>query len=155
MRNVLVGALCAVGLFMFFYRGYDKYDNLAGNIAGFCAIGVAWFPTTEGCSSNWVGVFHYVFAAIFFVILAIFSLFLFIKTDKEKHQILKRKEIRNMIYRFCGIIIVICILAITVFINIVHTDCSRVTFIFWAETIALIAFGFSWLTKGGMIFKDK
>jgi hypothetical protein len=26
--------------------------------------------------------------------------------------------------------------------------------IFWAETIALVAFGVSWLTKGGSIFPD-
>ena len=35
MRNVLVGALCAVALFMFFYTGYDKWDDWAGNVAGF------------------------------------------------------------------------------------------------------------------------
>jgi len=41
MRNVFVGALCAVALFMFFYCGYDKWDDLAGDMAGIFAIGVA------------------------------------------------------------------------------------------------------------------
>jgi hypothetical protein len=44
MRDVFVGALCAIGLFMFFYRGNDKWDNWMGNIAGFCAFCIAWFP---------------------------------------------------------------------------------------------------------------
>ena len=47
MRDVLVGALCAIGLFLFFYRGYSKWDNWAGNIAGFFALGIALFPTNE------------------------------------------------------------------------------------------------------------
>jgi hypothetical protein len=29
------------------------------------------------------------------------------------------------------------------------------TFLFWAETIALIAFGVSWITKGGTLLPDK
>lgn len=47
MGDVLVGALCAVALFMFFYSGHDKWDDRAGNVAAIFAIGVAWFPTTE------------------------------------------------------------------------------------------------------------
>jgi hypothetical protein len=34
MRDVFVGAMCAIVLFLFFYRGYDKWDDRAGNLSG-------------------------------------------------------------------------------------------------------------------------
>jgi hypothetical protein len=45
MRDVFVGAQCAVGVFLVAYAGYDELDRWITNIAGFCAIGVALFPT--------------------------------------------------------------------------------------------------------------
>ena len=48
MRDVFVGTLCAIGVFLFSYEGYtgkDDNDNLVGNFAGVFAIGVALFPT--------------------------------------------------------------------------------------------------------------
>ena len=46
MGDVFVGSLCAMGVFLLSYRGYDKQDNIAGNLACVFAIGVALFPTT-------------------------------------------------------------------------------------------------------------
>jgi hypothetical protein len=77
MRDVYVGAMCAIGLFLFFYRGYDRWDDWAGNIAGFCAFCIAWFPTTKIGPQDLAGRIHFNAASIFFVILACFSLFLF------------------------------------------------------------------------------
>ncbi len=34
MRDVFVGSLCAISLFLFFYKGYDKWDNRMGSLAG-------------------------------------------------------------------------------------------------------------------------
>ncbi len=44
MRNVFVGSLCALGAFLGAYDGYDDLDRWITNIAGFCAIGVAFCP---------------------------------------------------------------------------------------------------------------
>src|SRR5262249_50789988 len=44
-RNVLVGGLCAIGVFLFAYKGYDNWDRWITNVAGLFAIGVAFFPT--------------------------------------------------------------------------------------------------------------
>src|SRR5574337_536610 len=46
MRDVFVGALWAVGIFLLCYKGTRDWDNLASNVAGACAILVAVFPTT-------------------------------------------------------------------------------------------------------------
>jgi len=153
MRNVLVGALCAVGLFMFFYSGYDKCDNWAGNVAGIFAIGIAWFPTTEVGVSNWVGKTHFACATIFFLTLSYFSLFLFTKTDKESPSPEKLK--RNVIYRICGIIMIICLIAIAIYQIFIFDDNVQSCFVFLAETVALLAFGISWLAKGETLYPDK
>ena len=45
MRNLFVGAMCAVGIFFITYRGYDKWDNRLTNVAGLATILIAVFPT--------------------------------------------------------------------------------------------------------------
>ena len=151
MRNVFVGALCAVALFMFYYTGYDKRDNWLGNIAGFFAVGVAWFPVSEiAGETDLSNIIHYISATIFFVSLAVFSLFIFTKTDKEQ-EMKPQKRARNKIYKVCGIIIIICLLVIATHKMLGLPQ----SVVFWAETLALVVFGISWLTKGEFIYPDK
>ncbi len=152
MRDVLVGAICAIALFMFFYRGYDKWDDWAGNLAGLSAIGVAWFPTAEAGPNNSIGLIHFISAALFFLTLAVFSLFLFTKKALKPTP---RKRTRNIIYIICGLVIVACLVAIWIYFNLINNDKEKCSFVFWAETLALIAFGISWLTKGGTLYADK
>ncbi len=152
MGNVFVGAICAIALFMFFYSGYDKWDNWAGNVAGLFALGVAWFPTTQEGPRDLIGTIHITCAALFFLTLAVYSLFLFTqKDDKPTPQ----KLTRNKIYIICGVVMVLCIIAIAVYLNFFHKQGSTSGFVFWAETITLVAFGVSWLTKGGTLYPDK
>jgi len=152
MRDVLVGAICAIALFMFFYRGYDKWDDWAGNLTGFFAIGVAWFPTAEAGPNNWIGLVHFICARLFFLTLAGISLFLFTRKGSNPTR---RKVTRNKIYLICGLVIIICLIAIQIYFNFIRDDKSKSSFVFWAETVALIAFGLSWLTKGGTLYPDK
>jgi len=152
MRDVFVGALCAIGLFLFFYRGYDKRDNLAGNIAGFCAFCIAWFPTTKIGPQDWCGKIHFVAAGIFFATLAFFSLFLFTRKGPDPTR---RKLRRNKIYIICGMVLVVCAGAIFFYFTFLEKTYPETRFVFWAETMALVAFGISWLTKGGTFYSDK
>lgn len=46
MRNLFVGAMCAMGVFFAAYRGHDRWDNRLTNVAGIAAICIALFPTT-------------------------------------------------------------------------------------------------------------
>jgi preprotein translocase subunit SecG len=151
MRNVFVGAICAVALFMFFYSGYDKWDDWAGNMAGIFSIGIALFPTTKVGPSDFIGKIHFVCAALFFVTLIVFSLFLF--TKKGSNPTLQ-KLTRNKIYIICGIIMIFCLIAIVIYYNFFYDGSVDFSFVFWAETIALIAFGVSWLTKGTTLYPD-
>jgi hypothetical protein len=45
MRNVFIGALCALGVFLISYAGYDEWDRWITNIAGAGVIGVAFCAT--------------------------------------------------------------------------------------------------------------
>lgn len=85
MRDVLVGALCAIGVFLITYRGYDK-DYLVIRITAFSAIGTAWFHTVPAHPvglDNLVGIFHGVFAGLTFLSMSYISLFLFTRAGKE------------------------------------------------------------------------
>ena len=150
--DVFVGALCAVALFLFFYSGYDWRDDWAGNVAGLSAIGVAWVPTTEVGPSDVTGKIHLACAALFLITLTVFSLYLFRLKGPNPTQ---RKLARNWIYTICGLIMAGCLIAIAIYLNLVHDDGVRSSFVFWAETVTLVVFGVSWLTKGGTLCPDR
>lgn len=152
MRDVLVGALCAIGLFMFFYRGYDNWDNITGNIVGFCAICIAWFPATKAGPLDLPGKIHFIAAAIFFLCLAFFSLVLFTRKGSNPTA---RKLRRNRIYVICGLVMIACLIGMLVFFGFLQDHYPDSSFAFWAETVALLAFGISWLTKGGAFYPDR
>ena len=149
MHDLFVGLLCAVALFLFSYTGYEKKDNIAGDLAAIFALGVAFFPTSSGL----VGTIHLISAVLFFLLLAFYSLFLFTKGDPNPT---KQKIRRNKLYRICGYVILGAI-----FIMLLYSifpgfyDVIRgIKPTFWFETIALWAFGISWLTKGTLLLKD-
>lgn len=151
MRDVFVGGVCAIALFMFFYRGYDKWDRWITNAVGFFAVFVAFFPTTENEPLDFAGKVHFFSASCFFVLLSAISLFLFTKGSQSSRM----KVARNRIYIICGIVMLVCLVAIAVYFQLHNFRYSGSGFVFWTETIALIAFGISWLTKGGTILPDE
>jgi len=159
LRNVLVGSLCAIGVFLMSCRGYDRKDEIAGRLACVFAIGVALFPTTPylGATSRdkLIGILHLLFATLLFLTLAYFSLALFTKTALDKTPT-RRKLQRNVVYRVCGYTILACIfLMVVVALPPVKTLVERLTPVFWLESVAIVAFGVSWLTKGETILKDQ
>src|SRR5215475_3747137 len=44
MRNLFVGAMCAMGIFLAAYRGFDRWDTWFTNVAGLAAICIAVSP---------------------------------------------------------------------------------------------------------------
>ena len=55
----------------------------------------------------------------------------------------------------CGLVMIACLVVIFIYFNFIQSDNSDSSLVFWGETIALIAFGISWLTKGGTLYPDK
>jgi hypothetical protein len=164
MGDVFVGVMCMVAMFLMAYRGYEKVDDIASTLAGLFAVTVAMFATSNNpdhqCTMRtladlpWSIVVHYTAAALFFLTLAFISFFLFTKSDGPKTN---RKELRNKIYRTCGVIIVVSILFIFLFKQIgwLHMHLAKYKPVFWLEWVALAAFGTSWLIKGEFLFEDR
>ena len=164
MRNVMVGVLWATGVFLFAYRGYDRRDDIAGNLACLFAIGITLFPVAPDGATDatilLIDKFHLAFAALFFLTLAYFCLFLFTQSDKKKLALRKRQ--RNLVYQICGGLMLACIvlMALWVFAGpyLPASFTAAVTPlrpIFWLETFAILAYGISWFVKGEAILKDQ
>lgn len=158
MRNVFVGSMCAIGVFLLCYR-YDTLDDVLSSVAGALAILVALFPTAPAHATHNAMVasrFHAVFAGLLFVMLAVFCLFIFTKTDATEPRTTPRKRTRNGVYRTCGVIIIVCVIvAGLIGLNMLpESFVDKVTLLFWAESVAVFAFGFAWLVKGETILKD-
>ena len=152
MRNVLVGVLFTIGWFLFSYRGYQRRDDVAGDLACVFAMGVALFPTTS--ADGVVRAIHLSSAAALFLVLAYFSLFLFTKTKKDATPT-RQKRIRNRVYRTCGVVMLACIALIALYSTMLQgTGVARLRPVFWLETLALWAFGVSWFVKGDTLWKD-
>jgi hypothetical protein len=159
MRNVFVGSLCAIGIFLMSCRGYDGKDEVAGIFACVCAIGVALFPMAPEVSSTpvkeHIGWAHWTFAALLFAMLACFCIFLFTKTGPENRPTHKKVQ-RNRVYYFCGGAIVVSIVLIPLVTKTALKDVIQCpTAVFWLESLAVEAFGFAWLIKGETFLKDE
>jgi hypothetical protein len=160
MRNIFVGALCALGVFLGAYDGYDDVDRWITNIAGLGAIGVAFCPTkpavcvagARACpassvarlstSQQAVGDIHVFFAAATFIMLGLMAL-RFARGGKTQ-----RYRGENLIYRASGITILSCVI-LAVLSNLLPASVNAhwpLLFIF--EAVAVFSFGFSWFVKG-------
>lgn len=157
LRDVLVGTLFAYGIFLIAYNGYDKRDQIASTLGGIFAICVALLPTTIDDKihglEDIVGILHSIFTGLFFLTLIYFSLYLFTLSNKPNPG--KKKLQRNIIYRVCGVIMILCIIGIGVghFLDFADNWLGG-SFVFWMEAFAIWAFGASWFVKGEAILKD-
>lgn len=158
-RNFFVGSLCAVAMFQFSCRGFDKKDEIAGFLSAVFAVGVAFFPTAPDAGASErqqdIGAAHYTFAALLFLTLAYFCLVLFRKTSGGLDPT-PRKVARNRVYVISGMVILLSILAIVI-TKFGHLDYSILGLgpVFFFETTSLLAFGVAWLIKGETLLKDK
>lgn len=151
--DILVGILFVLGFFLMTYKGYDKTDNRAANLGCLFALGVALCPTTS--QNHTIHILHFVFAVLLFSVFIFFSIYLFRKTDPRKVYT-KQKNYRNRVYLVCGIIMILCIACIAISMIWLEEKSIKYNLVFWFESIALISFGISWVTKAEFLFlKDK
>lgn len=149
----LVGVLVPACLVLISYIGYDVIDNLITSVAGISGLGIVLFP----CKVSWVadgmpvGFFqvpveishwiHVVCAALFFLAIALNSIFQF---TKYRHTMTARKRLRNKIYRICGYSMLV--LEVVFFVTRVTPCPGWLAMIL--EVVLLMLFGFAWLVKG-------
>lgn len=148
--DILVGILFALAFFLVSYRGYAAMDSIAANLGCVFALGVALCPTTS--DNKVVHILHFVFAILLFSVFIFFSIYLFRK--KSPHPT-KQKKNRNKVYLICGIIMIVCIILVALSnFRFMWEPSKKYHLVFWLESIALAAFGFSWITKAEIVFED-
>jgi formate hydrogenlyase subunit 3/multisubunit Na+/H+ antiporter MnhD subunit len=168
--------LSLLAVFLIVYKGPERIDFYLSFLAGVSALCVVLFPTSnlaEGCcdashpysvtfipersSTDTRVAVHYVAAGIFLLSLAYMSLFLFTRSPVNVKERGRNKRLRNRIYVICGAVMVAAVLII--FTGDYLEWIPRETYegnhlTFWMETMAVEAFGLSWLVKGEAILKD-
>jgi len=161
VRNIFVGAMCAQGLFLIAYVGYDLGDRLVTDAAGVFALGVALFPTKPTVASpssvacqtvaqlstrqQVVGDIHLVFAGLMFAFLAWMAIRF---TNTNSPQPSPQKLLRNRIYQICAIVIAVCLVALVITIFLPASVKALFPWIFLWEAVGIFAFGVSWFVKG-------
>ena len=161
LRDIFVGVMCAMGIFLFCYHGYDTFENWTGNCACASAIGVAFFPLEANSDplhqSSLVGYIHIVSGGVFFFTLAIYSLYHFPRGHFGL-RLETRNEQRDAIYFGSGVTILGCmfVMGIQLFLfpESVKSFLNRWNSIFWLEWIAVWAFAAAWLVKGDALLAD-
>jgi hypothetical protein len=156
MRDVFVGSLCAVGVFLVAYR-YRWPDDALGTVAGILAVAVALFPTTVGApagttshSDRLVGLVHQVAAAALFVLLAAFCLFLFTRPDRVGSP---PRPSAVRFYRVCGLLILAAIALALASTQLPADVRHTLKPVLWCETVAVFAFGAAWVAKSDALFR--
>ena len=161
LRDIFVGLLCAMGIFLFCYHGYDSLENWTGNLACLSAFGVALCPLEPHSDpllqSTVVGYIHTVSGGIFFTTLAIFSLYHFPRGHFGL-RLKTRDEQRDGLYLISGVVIVGCMTSMGIHLFFLP-DASKsflnsLKFTFWMEWIAIWAFSAAWLVKGQALLAD-
>ena len=162
MRDVFVGALCAIAIFPFCYRGYDRVEDWTANLGCLSALGLALCPIDPGSEPlrqrSATGYLHSASGGLFFLTLAFYSLYHFPSASDRKREEASHEAYRNFIYRASGIVILISMAAMGSYLFLIpeglRRRCNQVHLLFWGEWVAVWAFAAAWLTKGRAILAE-
>ncbi len=152
MRNLFVGALTPIGIFLISYKGWKGLGKIT-MVAGLAAIGVAFFPNEgpdvllrEAGQSRAVAIMHYVSALTFFICLGLFCFVVF-PSDATRAQ-------RRAFFR-CGYAILLSTVLVTIcsYFKVQgpvgpQTLVMEANLVFWFESIGVWGFAVAWLLKG-------
>lgn len=146
MRNIFVGSMCAIGVFLIGYRR-ARIDNGLSNVAGLLALGVALFPTADGCGGceeHWTQYVHTGSAIGLLVILGLFCIWRF-PQGEARLQLLPKKT-SDLIYVSCGAGMALCGILAVLPTRWLWTSFPSSLYV--AEAGSVLLFGIAWLLKG-------
>jgi hypothetical protein len=160
LRDVFVGTMSAMGIFLLCYRGMDWVEEWTANIGCIAALGIAMCPLDANSDpldqKSIVGYLHSISGGVFFLTLAFYSLIHFPKSGNEIDE--PHLWERRLIYRTSGLVILVSMLAMGAYMVLISAVwkqwLNNWNFLFWMECIAIWSFAAAWLTKGRAIFAD-
>ena len=162
LRDIFVGTMCAIGVFLLCYRGHDYAESWTANIGCVAALSVALFPLDAGSDplvqTSVVGYVHTLSGGLFFLALAFYSLYHFPRSSTPDAEDEPHVWERNAIYRASGLVILACMLLMGGYLFLApqawREFANDWNFLFFAESIATWAFAAAWLTKGRAMVAD-
>lgn len=160
LRDVFVGSLCSIGIFLFCYRGYDWVENWTANLGCASALGVALFPLDFNSDplvqKSLTGYLHTLSGGVFFLTLAFYSLYHFPRDSRRERE--PHLFERDFVYRSSGLVILASMSAMGGYLFLLPAPWKQTfndyNFLFWMEWVAVWSFASAWLAKGRTIFAD-
>jgi uncharacterized membrane protein len=146
MRDYFVGILFAVGSVLFLYKGFSRWENMALNLGGICAVLIALFPMSWNAGESSLFSPHLVFALTFFACIAFVGTFCSEKTLRfasfpgQGSQPARR-------YRVTYAILALLMMASPVAAILFNWSTGQSSKGFYMETFGILAFGIFWLVK--------
>ena len=151
-RDLFVGALIAVGVFLMTYMVLEKnLDNFFSLAAGLGALVVALVPT--GAPSGVVRFqtlpvwMHFTAAALFIGSLGVISARFGYGERRRTDPVATHRVFWSWFHYGCAIVILLAVL----FIVVTHNGFDKSLLV--GESVAVAAFGVSWTAKGSELFK--
>ena len=164
MRDFFVGALSTIAIFLITYKIFERtLNNVLTVIAGLAAGAVAFFPTKrpgglDVALTPWqakigeenVSVVHYSAAAVFILSLALMSFFFGLQEGRRTRQRAGRlSALSPSFWRWFHWFMALAILLAGAFAySSWRGNMYPDYYLIVAETVAIVAFGLSWLAKG-------
>ena len=165
MRDVFVGILWVIGVFLFFYTYHPvdrknarsgtpavksgELDAWLGKAAGLSAVIVSLFPTNPPPHSPvqppTIGMIHGIAAAILFLCLSVFPLKLFSQSRGYE------RYYRSIGYTMLGVLAALAIYQFSP--RSIRDALAWLRPVFWLETFLILLFGWGWLAKGRELAK--
>jgi hypothetical protein len=152
MRNEFVGILFAVGVLLFAYQGYSRFEDYALNLAGLLALGIALFPMKWPIQPNdgWFSL-HGTCAISFFACIAYVCICRAADTlPLIPDDAIRKRYLRT--YQFLGGAMVLCPVFAWVLISLMPLHKSA---IFFVELAGIYVFATYWVIKSHEASKTK
>jgi len=152
MRNILVGALCVLGVFLLMYDVSVRVDRWITNAAGIGVLGVAFLPGSPPVphlttSQEVIGNLHVFFASIAFLGLAA-TMWRFSYAVSDGPQAPPPSARGSVLYRVSACVMLGFVLLSGVAILLPLSIQNSTLAIYDTEAVAIFTFGISWLVKG-------
>ncbi len=166
---LFTGILITVAVFLFCYNGYplskkdDRFawltDKRLTVFAAVCALGIVIFPTSSETkitdnihtyvSSHGAGIAHFIFAALFFLAMAVLSIINFRRQPGKKVL----SSPKSKLFLVCGWGMIACLVLLFIYSIVPYSAVHWLPyyFVYLMEVIMLLLFGTAWLVKGKSI----
>jgi hypothetical protein len=152
MRNILVGALCVLGVFLLLYDVSVRVDRWITNAAGIGVLGVAFLPGSPPVphlttSQEVIGNLHVFFASIAFLGLAA-TMWRFAYAVSDGPGAPPPSHRGCVFYKASACVMLALVLLSGVAILLPLSIQNSTLAIYDTEALAIFTFGISWLVKG-------